>query len=49
MLTRIPDSNQLFDFLSILTTGYGDFECYVLKPDLTIDTVSFHSSWDYYR
>lgn len=45
-LDKIPEScNYLI--LEFITQLYGDFECYILKPDLSMDTVNFHNSFDY--
>jgi hypothetical protein len=44
---KIPGSENYL-ILESFTQLNGDFECYILKPDLTLDTVNFHSSWDYW-
>ena len=44
---KIPGSNNYL-MLEWSTQSSGDFECYILKPDLTADTINFHYSFDYY-
>lgn len=46
-LDKIPESNN-YILLEAFTQLYGQFECYVLKPDLTMDTVNFFSNFDYW-
>jgi hypothetical protein len=46
-IEKIPNSNNYL-LLTRGVTGWGDFECCVLKPDLTMDTINFHSSFDYW-
>lgn len=43
---KIPDSENYL-IIEFITQLYGDFECYVMKPDLTLKTVHFHSSFNY--
>ncbi len=46
-IDKIPGSENYL-MLEFLTQFYGDFECYVLKPDLSMDTVNYHNSFDYH-
>lgn len=43
---KIPESDNYL-ILEFTTQWYGDFECYVLKPDLTAECINYHSSYDY--
>ena len=44
---KIPESDNYL-ILEFTTQLYGDFECYVLKPDLTAECINFHNSFDYH-
>jgi hypothetical protein len=46
-IDKIPGSDNYL-ILEFITQLYGDFECYILKPDLTMDTVNYHNSFDYW-
>ncbi len=45
-MDKIPRSNNYL-ILEFITQMFGSFECMVLKPDLTIDTINYFSSHDY--
>lgn len=44
---KIPESDNYL-ILEFTTQLYGDFECYVLKPDLTAECINYHNSFDYW-
>jgi hypothetical protein len=45
-IDKIPDSENYL-ILEWTTQLFGDFECYILKPDLSEECINFHSSYDY--
>ena len=44
---KIPESDNYL-ILEWTSQLYGDFECYVLKPDLTAESINYHNSFDYW-
>ncbi len=45
-IDKIPASNNYL-ILEFITQMFGSFECMILKPDLTVDTINYFSSHDY--
>ena len=45
-IDKIPASSNYL-ILEFITQMFGSFECMILKPDLTVDTINYFSSHDY--